>query len=138
MGSIRKDKLVEKIKEEFNGRFQNYKDELIVIVSNSGEIEMQLQGWKVKDNIGDFLDSCGSIVSIEEESLWLYITTLMYNLVESLEMNYCREGLDDLKEEIRERLYQVADKGNIDINTLWLSFECMMGDLKEELKRQYK
>lgn len=43
----------------------------------------------------------------------------------------------DLKTIIKNELYDISDKNNLDINTVWIAFEQSVVELKEEIKKEY-
>lgn len=53
----------------------------------------------------------------------------------------CEKELDncmyDLKTIIKNELYDISDKNNLDINTVWIAFEQSVVELKEEIKKEY-
>lgn len=72
-----------------------------------------------------------------EDMLWLELITHMDNLVETLQRDIVRGGLDELKEMVQKNILQIAEASNMDVNTLWLSFKYTMDELEKDLRRVY-
>ena len=72
-----------------------------------------------------------------EDMLWIELITHMDNLVKILQRNIVRVGLDELKGIVLMNILQIAEYSNMDVNSLWLSFECTMDELKKELRRVF-
>lgn len=50
------------------------------------------------------------------------------------ELDNCMYGLKTI---IKNELYDISDKNNLDINTVWIAFEQSVVELKEEIKKEY-
>ena len=72
-----------------------------------------------------------------EDMLWIELITHMDNLVKKLQRNIVRVGLDELKGILLKNILQIAEYSNMDVNSLWLSFECTMDELKKELRKVF-
>lgn len=72
-----------------------------------------------------------------EDMLWLELITHMDNLVETLQRDIVRGGLDELKEMVQKNILQIAEASNMDVNTLWLSFKYTMDELEKDLRRAH-
>ena len=130
--------LLTRIKEEFNNSYPAYK-KYFTVKQEGDNVTMELLGWTVKFNIKDMEDDPpveGDMTT--DDVLWLNITTIMANLVENVQRGIVRDGLDELKEMIQKNILSIAESANMDINTLWLSFECTMDELKNDFKKLYK
>ena len=138
MTEHQKREISEDIMKELRKDFPKYEEEMDFRIDERGDMRLTFRETTVvltKEEYG-IAKECD--IQERKEILRPIICARMSNLVENYERETIRDSMDELKEEIRERLYHTSDEANIDINTLWLAFECVMGDLKNELKKEYQ
>lgn len=129
-------KLIDSIINTFNQTYPAYANEMNVINSKDNMLILSFHDIEAPINVSDS-HNYGLECFSEKDLLWINITDVFQHIVAIYEIDNLEHHLSELQSDIKSKLIDLSKKTDIDMNTLWISFQQTINNLENEFKQDY-